>query len=150
MYDVNRTLLMPRKLVPTDTAGVHPIRHGPMESPEFARWNEQVLLRPQGIYGLQNLDVGILNASPQCSGLRPRFIRLNKTGYKYKEASDNLEMGLHPSGGQDASQARLKLKLKSRIGSQADEQDGWARYYLGTKAKLGKKAAWSALQFHEH
>ena len=51
---------MLRKLVSTDTAGVRSIRHGPVESPEFARWNEQVLLRPQGIYGLQNLDVGIL------------------------------------------------------------------------------------------
>ena len=52
IYDVNRTLLMLRKLVSTDTAGVRSIRHGPVESPEFARWNEQVLLRPQGIYGL--------------------------------------------------------------------------------------------------
>ena len=64
--------------------------------------------------------------------------------------NNSPEMGDQPSGAITGTSPRIKMKEYKKLDQSKDEEDGWIRYYLGTKQKLGKKAAWSALKFHEH
>ena len=60
------------------------------------------------------------------------------------------EMGTQPSGELTNKNPTIKARNYRKLDQSRDEEDGWIRYYLGTKQKLGKKAAWTALKFHEH
>ena len=60
------------------------------------------------------------------------------------------EMGTQPSGELTNKNPTMKARNYRKLDQSRDEEDGWIRYYLGTKQKLGKKAAWTALKFHEH